>query len=161
MTSCCVEIRLMADDELDAVRALIRRVFDACVGPTYTQEGRRQFHAFLQPDALRRQQMENDLWIDVATIDNVIVGAIAVHHNTHIAMLFIDLDHQGEGLGKKLMSHTVSKCLKADPNLRALTVNAAPNAKIFYRHIGFVPVGPKNMIDGLCFTPMAKTLTDD
>ena len=53
------------------------------------------------------------------------------------------------GIGKKLF-----EAMRRDYAHPVFTVNSSPCAVEVYRHLGFVPTGEEQTVDGLRFTPM-------
>ena len=53
------------------------------------------------------------------------------------------------GIGKKLFD-----AMRRDYAHPVFTVNSSPYAVEVYRHLGFVPTGEEQTVDGLRFTPM-------
>ena len=66
----------------------------------------------------------------------------------HIALFFVQEQYQGRGIGKALFRWVSSAA--AGP----LTVNSSPYAEKIYQRLGFLPTGPEQVRDGIRYTPM-------
>jgi 2-polyprenyl-3-methyl-5-hydroxy-6-metoxy-1,4-benzoquinol methylase len=76
--------------------------------------------------------------VDVAELDGAIVGMVRLEPGT-IEDLFVEPDVIGTGVGAALFRHVVRRA--ASEGMRALLVDADPNAEGFYRSMGAVRVG--------------------
>ena len=84
------------------------------------------------------------------------IGMLVVREESHIALIFVDSQHQGKGIGKGLINEAIRMCQDRNPKLAAITVNSSPNSISFYKGIGFNPLGDEVDEDGLRYTPMEK-----
>lgn len=81
---------------------------------------------------------------------------LALKEQTHVSMLFVKGEYQGQGVGSMLLAQ--AEQLGRQHGAQRLTVNAAPSAVGFYANRGFVPQGPEQVQEGMRFTPMVKEL---
>jgi GNAT superfamily N-acetyltransferase len=127
--------------------ALCGRVFDVFVGPDYEPQGRQSFHAFIEPEAVRRRVARGEMVCRGCFDGARLVGVGAAREPDHICELFVEGDCHRRGVGRLLF--------EAMSQGRAqMTVHASPYALEFYRRLGFVATGPEQTVDGLRFTTM-------
>jgi GNAT superfamily N-acetyltransferase len=150
--------RPMRAGEETAVRDLALASFRAAVAPSYGPEGVRSFVGLLTATWLRRTAEADDAFVLVAAWDGAPAGVIAVTEASHVSLLFVAPDRQGEGLGRGLLREAVRLCRRRTPALAALTVSASPNAVRFYEAAGFRATGPEETEDGMRSLPMRKAL---
>jgi GNAT superfamily N-acetyltransferase len=143
--------------EETSVCELIARVFGAFVAPHYADEGVAEFDGYANPEALRERLAGNHRML-VATIDGEIVGALELRNHEHVSLLFVDAEHQGEGVGRALLNRGLALCRAHDPTLEEVTVNASPNAVDAYRRLGFQILGPEQVKHGIRYQPMTLKL---
>jgi GNAT superfamily N-acetyltransferase len=101
----------------------------------------------------------------VADRDGTICGMIAVNFgrasgNAELEDFFVDPIYQGRGVGWALMSVVFKACRSRD--VRALAVDADPNAEKIYRKFGFATVGraPSRSIPGRTLPRMELRITE-
>lgn len=148
--------RPMKEGEETIVRDLILRVFHKHVAPTYSQEGIETFLRMLTPDFLGEWSLEK--FSIVAEQHNRIIGIISTIGISHIALLFVESEFQGRGVGKALIQSCMHMCLEAHPNLRAITLSSTPNSVSYYETVGFVTIDEEKNEHGMRFVPMRKTI---
>jgi GNAT superfamily N-acetyltransferase len=51
-------------------------------------------------------------------------------------------EHQGKGVGKRLLNWAIERADKSEP-VQPLFLESAPSARVVYLHVGFVPVGER------------------
>ncbi len=118
------------------------------------------------------ESWRNDLTVSSKMIEEMIVFKITI--NNHIAgfyvlnppkensieleMLFILPEFIGQGIGKKLLEHSIKKSKELKTN--SMTLLADPNAVPFYKSQGFVIIDKKESSIPNRFLPiMQKDLT--
>lgn len=148
--------RLLRAGEEDYAHDLILRVFGKHVAPTYTREGIKTFLGMLTLEFLRETKPEK--FTIVAEQEGKLVGISSIVRTCHIALLFVDSQFQGRGIGKGLIQSCISTCIEKNPGLRALTVSSTPNSVSFYENVGFVKIGEEKDENGMRFIPMQKTI---
>ena len=144
MTGESIEIRPILQDKLPQALALVERVFMRFEAPDYAPEGIETFRTFLQT-----KEAVSALTFYGAFSGALPVGVLATRGNSHIALFFVDEDHQGQGIGRALFSAAKSAC-KTD----LMKVNSSPYAVEIYRRLGFTPISAEQTKDGIRFTPM-------
>lgn len=145
----------MHPDEVDAVAAFARRVYDVAIAPHESPEGRATYAAYAAPDAMRARAARHV--VIVAECDGVLAGMLEVRDGAHVSMLFVDPARQRSGIARTLLAHAFG------PPARwpALTVNSTPGAVGAYARLGFVAdgfVADGDAIEqhGLRFVPMRR-----
>lgn len=136
--------------------ALVRAVFNADVAPGFSEEGRATFHEFVRLFAFSRRPA--DAFALTARRGDALVGVVEVVEGSHVALLFVDSARQRCGVGAELVRRAAAACLKRNPGLDRLTVNASPNAVDAYRRMGFLPTDREQEKNGIRFVPMALSL---
>ena len=103
--------------------------------------------------------------VRVADIDGTIYGMIAVNFgrasgNAELEDFFVDPIYQGRGVGWALISVVFKTCQSR--SVRALGVDADPNAEKIYRRFGFATVGraPSRSIPGRTLPRMEFRITE-
>lgn len=139
-----MEIRKIGEGKMNDALQLIWDVFLKYEAPDYTDEGIKEF----------KKSIDDINWIKQreffgAYIDDLLVGVIATKDKHHIALFFVDGEHQGKGIGSALYKYV--KDLNEDGYF---TVNSSPYAKEIYEHLGFVCEVGEQEVNGLKFYPM-------
>jgi len=152
-----IQCRFMKSNEADLVSQLITRVFNQSMAPKYRAIGSTVFYRYIKPAALVSRSLTNHS-ILVALKKTSLVGMIELRDYHHVALFFVDVKAQGQGIGTTLWQTAFSLCQENSSNLRQITVNASPYAMPFYKRCGFQSIGPRQMHQGIQFTPMALPL---
>lgn len=105
------------------------------------RENRLSNPAAVQPnDYVSRLTARGRGW--VAAIDGAIAGfAIADRLQANIWALFVDPQHEGRGIGRRLHDHVVEWLFAAGADRIWLSTEANTRAERFYRAAGWVAVG--------------------
>lgn len=143
----------MRSEEAGAVNRLVVHVFRDFVARDYTAEGITDILEFIAPGNLSRRAKAGSL-ILVAEVHNSIVGMLELQKNRHLALLFVDSNHQGQGIAGHLLRRSLERMRTTDPHLAEISVQASPYALEFYRKIGFRETGPQRHEEGRCYHPM-------
>ena len=78
-----------------------------------------------------------------------IVGVVLVKEFWNLTNLFVDPEHQGQGIGRLLLNEVLDTCRTRSPR-GALLVNSSTVATGFYEHLGFQQTGPGRDRPGGC-----------
>ncbi len=148
------DIKQLSSLHAEEACALVQRVFDATIAPTYQQLGREHFHSFVDPVAFAARLDTSSHFALGAYNDSLLIGMIEVRDLSHICLLFTDLAWQGKGVGSLLVQKAQERCLGS------LDVNAAPGAVSFYQNMGFVPTSEEQETDGIRYIPMRKNFSE-
>jgi RimJ/RimL family protein N-acetyltransferase len=145
---------LIASDVIPAME-LVWRVFSEFEAPDYSDEGIKEFKAFIEPTIITGKIESGEIRL-LGAFDGVgIVGAIAIKPPLHIALLFVDKRYHRRGIARKLFETVLGDQLLVAGHDR-VTVNSSPYAVEAYRRLGFVPTSEEQTVNGLRFTPMEK-----
>ena len=131
--------------------------FEDSMRPFYTEEGGRNFAAYLYPEALAKRQSGGYLMF-VAALGEEIVGLIELEHFRHVSMLFVSPEYQQSGIATRLLERALRFAKKASPGLAEITVFSSPGAVGAYRAWGFVESAPECEASGVRYTPMKLVL---
>jgi len=146
----------MKADEADYVYGMILRVFNKHVAPTYSPKGIETFRNMLTPEFLK--EISPDKFTIVAVQKEQLIGTLSMVNMSHIALLFVNSEMQGQGIGNSLIQFGINRCLEDYPDIKAITVNSSPNSLSFYQNIGFEIVGEETNKKGMRFIPMRKMI---
>lgn len=155
--SAIVKIRRMIPGEETVVSDLVTSTFQRDVASLYAQEGIREFLSYASPLALQDRQRRNHLAL-VATQNDSVVGFLELRDFSHISLLFVDLMHQYQGIGRLLVEAALQSIKAQQPETREVTVNASPNAVAAYQRYGFQATGELQVKNGIGFVPMVLML---
>lgn len=139
-----IEVRPLKPAEIPEALALVERVFMVFEAPEYSDQGVETFLSFV-----RDASAVSSLTFYGAFDAGQVRGVLATRGNSHIALFFVEAEHQGIGIGRALFSAALDAC-RAD----GMTVNSSPYAVEIYRRLGFEPVSGEQVRDGIRYTPM-------
>ncbi|OHD57352.1 MAG: hypothetical protein A2Y33_07665 [Spirochaetes bacterium GWF1_51_8] len=146
--------------EYETISAMIESVFKSSIAPLYPPEGVSFFLDYIKPDKLSARRAGGNIsYLAVDHTENKPVGFIEGRTPSHICLLFVDESCRKQGIAKTLVSHLIRHFWDKDPNLKAITVHASPNAVEAYAAMGFVPDGKESVENGIRYLPMKKKLT--
>ncbi len=139
--------------DLNLVVDLIINVSSVNILPYFNELGQATFASQILPDVETAFDKTRFQSVKV-TLNNQLVGFGAIRDKGYITHLFVDVNHQGKGLGKLLLKHMLALSTGADVRLRA-----SVNAVNFYKSQGFVTTGSEMEVSGLRFVPMVWVRT--
>ena len=143
--------------ESEQVSALALSLFDEFIGPEYSEEGIREFHKYVDPQAFQKRIQNNHLLI-VAKAVTGIVGMIEIRDRNHVALLFVEKKHQKRGVARALLQAAFDEVNSLASHVERITVNSSRHGLHIYEKLGFIQTGPERNINGILFIPMAKQL---
>jgi GNAT superfamily N-acetyltransferase len=132
---------------------LVKRVFDACVAPDYSEEGVASYYDFITPQYVQNWRQSNRICF-VAKDGTKIVGIIDVRDGYHITIFFVDVECQKKGIGRGLLDKAVAACRRCSPVPKVIEVHSSPFAVDIYLKMGFVKKDVEREINGIRFTTM-------
>jgi len=144
---------MLPDDETD-VDALVQSVVDEFFAPGDSNEGVAAFKKLVAAGSFTERFKTGNLVL-LAISENKIIGMLEMSDYRHITLLFVEKAFQQKGIAQELCRRSVELCRKLNPELKAITVNASPNALGAYQTIGFTPTEDEKETNGMRFTPMA------
>ncbi|MBR5579083.1 MAG: GNAT family N-acetyltransferase [Lachnospiraceae bacterium] len=123
----------------------------------YGKEGRKSFYDFISDRALKNFFLKDVYQLFVAIKKERIIGIITLRNECHISLLFVDKDHQRNGVGSALVQY-LSDYVLYEKGIDYITVDSAPSAMEFYHKIGFWDLAPMQTKAGISSTAMKKNL---
>jgi GNAT superfamily N-acetyltransferase len=126
-----------APSDVHMIGSFIERVIMDCVDASPTQKA-----AFVANTAknLAKWAEEPDGSLHVVVRANrTFAGVVLVRDFWNLCHLFVAPEHQGHGLGRKLVDVALRGCAGRSPR-GYVRLNSSRNAVGFYRHIGFSEV---------------------
>jgi GNAT superfamily N-acetyltransferase len=148
-----IEYRRIQKSDVNQVSAFIEGVFNQFVAPEFSQDGVDEFMKYIQPDALVNHLSKNYFGI-IALVGAEIIGTIVMRDYSHVALFFVDSQHQRLGIGTALFRRALEHCCRHDVNITHITVNSSPNAVTVYKKINFEPTDKEQCVNGIRFVPM-------
>ena len=139
--------------EEKAIHTLIKEVYDEFVAPEYNEKGNRHFYEFIEEKALAKRFRKKGHYMWTAKDKEKITGVIAIRDRNHLALLFVEKNQQGKGLGRKLLNHAIRQ-IQAQEGRRVFTVNSSLFAAPIYRKWGFKSTSGITEVEGIKFIPM-------
>lgn len=146
------KITVFKPSQMSEMIALIKEVFLEFEAPEYCDEGIAEFMRFIEPSALSQQITSHKMYIWLATDQSEIVGIIAGNQN-HINLLFVKKSYHRQGIAKALVETLIEYFASTE-----LTVNSSPYAVDIYQKLGFVALSSEQILNGIRFTPMKRTI---
>ncbi len=152
-----ISIAPLAPGEAATAASFVMETFRTHVAQHYSQQGIDEFAKYAEAESiLRRLGHGHQIW--TAKIGDAIVGLLEIRFPNHISMLFVAGNHQGKGIGRRLVEHAKAQVLSACPNVETLTVHSSPNAVPAYRKLGFRECGDMQEKNGIKFQQMTMEL---
>lgn len=139
------------------IHQLIKKVYDEFVSIDNSNEGNRFFYEWIKPSKIAERQC-NQINIWVAFIDSKLVGMIEIRDNKYISLLFVDKNHQGCGIAKKLFDISLKEIIRRDPKLDKFYVHASPYSIPIYKKMGFIETDNMQEENGIKYLPMEMTI---
>ncbi|MCP4346489.1 MAG: GNAT family N-acetyltransferase [Desulfobacterales bacterium] len=136
------------------IHSFIAKVFNQFVAPNYSKGGIEEFMKYIQPNELVKHLETNHFGVK-ALCGSKIVGVIILRDNKHIALFFVDSQHQKKGIGKELFRNALSQCRHNDADVSRITVNASPNSVDAYKKLNFELTDKEQCVNGIRFVPMS------
>lgn len=146
-----------SESDAPACFDLVKRVFGACVGRDYSAQGIASYYELITPEYVRDWKRQGRICL-VAKQRSVIAGIIDVRDTFHLTMFFVDMAHQKQGIGSRLLHEAIAVCREKNPGLATMEVHSSPFAVKIYEKLGFVAQSGEQVINGIRFTPMELDL---
>lgn len=145
-----MKIRRLSGKELTDSLPLVWRVFCEFEAVNYPENGKKAFY-----DAIHSGEYLGSLTAFGAFEKSELVGVIATRNEgTHLALFFVDGDHQGKGIGRSLWNAVLAENVS-----EKITVHSSLYAVGIYQKLGFTVAGEMQSDGGIQFVPMAYTMT--
>jgi ribosomal protein S18 acetylase RimI-like enzyme len=140
-------IRPIAEADIPAAAALLRRAAEEFILHESTPEGAARFLAEQGEDGLRRFIADGYVY-HVAVVDGELAGFIGIRGRSHIYGLYVDKRWQRRGIARRLWDTARALALAGavgdDPGAHPgeFTVNASNYAVALYEALGFERTAP-------------------
>ncbi|ASA56815.1 GNAT family N-acetyltransferase [Vibrio gazogenes] len=155
-----IKIRKAAISDAKAISELIVPLTEKYVCPTFDASVR---HILL--DSMSEANMEtylsaNYFYVVAVNRNDDVVGVAGIRDHSHLYHLFVDDNHQGQGLSRQLW-HVVKQASLDNGNRGYFTVNSAVNAESVYLRFGFKRIDGIRNRNGMVDIPMALDRVDE
>lgn len=152
-----MSIREMTRDDLPQVSRVCMEAFMASVASTLPAQGIETFRGIASVESFGRR-MQDDTTLLVFADGPSVKGVVELKAGRHVAMLFVDPPHQGQGIGRRLVEAAISHARS-----ERITVNASLPSVPAYTKYGFRCCSAVGESGGLVYQPMERrdTLVSD
>lgn len=142
---------IITKDKIIETMKLVETTFMEFVGKDYTQEGVDEFLSYIQIDNILHLMDEDKIIIFGASINDKIVGMIAMRQPCAITLMFVDKDYHHKGIAKQLFNYVLKNWYDGK---ESITVHSSPYAISAYEKLGFVIDGEEQVSSGIRYQPM-------
>lgn len=140
-----VKIKPISRKNMETALPLVWEVFSKYEAVDYPEKGKKAFR-----DAIHSEQYLDMLTAYGAYENKELVGIIATRNaGTHIALFFVDGNHHGQGIGRRLWNTVL-----AENTSPVITVHSSLYAVDVYKKFGFVVTGEIQEDEGIKYVPM-------
>jgi len=141
-------MRIAKYKELETISLLMKELFHTQMQEAYSKEGQEAFLSQITLHSLQERFQKSSVFYIDATIDTI----LEIENSSHIAFLFSKI--KGQGNAHKLCQYAFKQLPDG-----ILSVGAFSKAIGFYEKEGFIKVKEEQILHGLSFTLMVKTIT--
>jgi GNAT superfamily N-acetyltransferase len=131
-----LEYRPMRSGVEAEVCDLVSRTFEEFVADGLSPEGREEFYNYADTHLLIHRSRWNHIVL-LALAEDEIIGMIELRDDGHVALFFVDGDHQGKGVGGELLRRGIGAARVRNPGISKATVRSSPNSVAIYERLGF------------------------
>jgi len=150
----------MKPDEKTEFSDLVIRMMNEFVAHDYLEEGVWEFLKCIQPDqTMSRSRIKH--FVLIAEMEDQIIGTIEIREYNHISLFCVEKQYRQRGFGRKLLQRALNLCVKHNPDLSELSVNALPSSVHIYKRLGFHSEKPEAMGRDILYTPMFLVLSQE
>jgi GNAT superfamily N-acetyltransferase len=144
----------LADSE--RISRLIYSLARKYITHEFTSDGAKNLLSSMKSEEIKKQ-ITSGMKYHLAEIDGQLVGVVGVRDNRHLYHLFVDEEHQKQGIAKELWCVALELCLlKGNPG--TFTVNSSKYALPVYKKLGFVVKSVPQENNGVIYIPMELTI---
>ncbi|MEI8172654.1 MAG: GNAT family N-acetyltransferase [Deltaproteobacteria bacterium] len=148
----------MKHDEKTEFSDLVIRMMNEFVAHDYLEEGVWEFLKCIQPDRIEsRSRIKH--FVLIAETEDQIIGTIEIREYNHISLFCVEKQYRQRGVGRKLLQRALNLCVKHNPDLSELTVNALPSSVHIYKRLGFHSEKSEALGRAIPYAPMFLTLS--
>ena len=148
------KIRQLSYEELEEALALVWEVFSSEIAPLCTDEGIDDFWASIEYEYLLHRMGDGFVRFWGAFDGDSLIAVCAMRQLSHVLLLFVKPEYQGQGAGTNLLKQAVIDCKEADSSIESITVEAFEGAAAFFGKMGFALSGQAADAGGLRLLPM-------
>ena len=142
-------------ENLEETIKVIETTFLKFEAPDYSEEGVGNFFKFANYESIK-ENLNINMKMYVAKVNNEIVGVIGYRDNSHINLLFVLEEYQHNGIARALYDLVIENCKNSGTKI--VTVNSSPYAHNVYLKFGFIDNNQLQEVDGIKFYPMHKEI---
>ena len=147
-----VQTRIGGNDDAEAISDFVSKLAKYHVAVTLDQNGVDSLQISMNVKATR-DRICGDYHYILAEEEDRLVGVATISKPSHLYYLFVETDHQREGVGRHLFRQAQEYVYRTTGS-RSMTVNSSLNSIEAYRRFGFTKVGNIKTKDGVRFQPM-------
>ena len=129
-----VSIRPFTSSDLSDLKQLIHGTIDVSYADAYPPRARDYFKSFHSDEAIVERSEKGLILMAESPETGALVGTGSMV-DQDIFALFVSPDHQGEGIGKRLMERLESRAVESGMTLAELHVSLP--SKAFYENLGY------------------------
>ena len=137
--------------EIPASMRLVEATFREFIEKDFEAEGTGIFLGLLDVPKFS-ERLANGNKAYVSKDDEEILGLIEIRNKSHILLIFVKKEYQGQGIGRLLIGHFLENEKWNEGEV--VTVNAAPGSSGFYRSLGFQETDEWKRTSGIKYQPM-------
>lgn len=157
-TAESVRLRPMRAADAGPVSDFLLAQYAAFNAVDNTGDGHRVFRDFVARAALRTRLAAGSVLL-LAERQGLLLGVCELHRDGYLTLLYVRGDHQGRGIGGRLLRAALARLRAEAPGVRRIRVRATPYARGFYESAGFRPAASGlRWEQGLCFHPLVLDL---
>lgn len=148
-------VRWAKREEWDEAMDLVWKTFMGFNSHDCSSEGVASFREFITNEKLKEAFYEGKYEMMVATEGGKVIGVGSLRNINHLSLLFVDADHQKQGVGRALLS-AICEYLKLEVGEYRISLTASPSAVGFYKKLGFMRVSSRTVPPGIPVVFMEK-----
>lgn len=154
-----MEIRELSISEVEDALLLIKEVFLATEAKECTPGGGGVFlDSLKESDFIAMIREEQYILAGCFDEEDHLSGVLGARGG-FLALLFVGVDHMGQGYGKRLYRFYEDRVLSGEVTYGKIYTNSSLGAVSFYEKMGFCTTGKHKEIHGIPFVPMEKILS--
>ena len=151
-----MKIRHATKEDSRIISELLISLTKRFIASGFTAAGVKNLIHSMQPEAIA-YYFDQGYRYHVGEIENIVMGVVGTHDNSHLYHLFVEESEQGNGYSTQLWEVAKAACI-AEGNNGIFTVNSSLNAQEVYKCWGFVPIGGIRESGGVKDIPMKLDL---
>ena len=147
-----IQTRIGGVNDAGAISDFISALTKRHISPTLDQDGIDGLLASMNVEATR-DRLCGDFHFILAFVNDKLVGLAVIRNPSHLYHLFVETDHQRQGIGRNLFAKAQNYVRNRTGSL-SMTVNSSLNSIETYLRLGFTMAGDIETINGVRFQPM-------